>query len=296
LPVILIEHGPGGRPALFESPLRLLVAHHPDEVGTVLAEAEAARLAGGWIAGYLSYEAGHVFEARLRDRLKPNPGAPLVVLGVFDGPQAADSLVGQAEAQSEDVLLAPLQPLVSRVQYEAAFARLQAYIGAGDCYQVNLTFPMQTRLLSGLPLGLYGALRKCQSVGFGAFIDLPMGPVIISRSPELFFQVRDGVIESRPMKGTAPRSPDAHEDLRLKAELAASEKVQAENLMIVDLLRNDIARVSQIGSVRVPELFGIESFATVRTCPEPRKSPEYTAFKWGCIRPNIADRPASSRR
>lgn len=263
MPVILIEHGPGGRPALFESPVRLLVAYHPEEVAPVLAEAEAARLAGGWIAGYLGYEAGHMFEARLRCSLKPDPGAPLVALGVFEGPQAADDLIARAEAQCENVLLAPLRPQVSRVQYEAAFARLQAYIGSGDCYQVNLTFPMETRLFSGLALGLYGALRVRQSVGFGAFIDLTEGPVIISRSPELFFRVRDGVIESRPMKGTAPRSPDAREDMRLKTELAASAKVQAENLMIVDLLRNDIARVSRIGSVRVPELFAIDSYATV---------------------------------
>ncbi len=263
MPVILIEHGPGGHPALFDAPRRLLVANHPEEVGPVLAEAEAARLAGGWIAGYLGYEAGHVFEERLRDSLKPDPGAPLVALGVFAGPEAAANLIAQAEAQSDNVLLAPLLPQVSRLQYEAAFARLQAYIGSGDCYQVNLTFPMETRLLSGLALGLYGALRMRQSVGFGAFIDLSEGPVIISRSPELFFRVRDGVIESRPMKGTAPRSPDAREDMRLRTELAASEKVQAENLMIVDLLRNDIARVSRIGSVRVPELFGIDSYATV---------------------------------
>ena len=230
----------------------------------MLERAEAARRAGAWVAGYLAYEAGYAFEPRLRPCLKPDAGAePLVLLAICDAPEPAAAIQAQATAAADAVRLDPPVPLVSRADYDAAMARLLAYIAAGDCYQVNLTFPMGSRLAAGSALGLYGALRARQDVGFGAFVDLGVGPVIISRSPELFFDLRDGVIESRPMKGTAPRSPDPAEDARLAAALSESDKVLAENLMIVDLLRNDIGRISQIGSVSVPELFAVESFATV---------------------------------
>jgi para-aminobenzoate synthetase component 1 len=140
------------------------------------------------------------------------------------------------------------------------------YIGAGDCYQVNLTFPMQASLQAGTPLGLYGALRARQSVGHGAYVDLgpSAGPVLVSRSPELFLRLTpEGRIEARPMKGTAPRDPDPVRDGELAEDLRASEKGQAENLMIVDLLRNDISRIARVGSVRVPRLFAVESYATL---------------------------------
>ena len=260
--MILIEHGPKGRPALFDTPRQRLRAQTLDEVLPVLEQAEAARRAGYWVAGYLAYEAGYAFEPRLA-RLWSPQSAPLVYLEVLDAPQSADQIIAQAAQAAQSACLAPLTPMITRAAYDAAFAKLQDYISAGDCYQINLTFPVDTALTSGTPLALYGALRAHQPVGYGAFIDPGDGTAIVSRSPELFFQVTDGVLESRPMKGTAPRSDTPQEDARLKAELAASEKVQAENLMIVDLLRNDIGRMSRIGSVRVPELFAIESFATV---------------------------------
>jgi para-aminobenzoate synthetase component 1 len=154
-------------------------------------------------------------------------------------------------------------PRAARGDYAQAFDKLMAYIAAGDCYQVNLTFPLAAQLTSGSGPGLYAALRARQQVGFGAYLDLGAGPVVLSCSPELFFTLQDGVVESRPMKGTAPRGATPAADRALRDGLAASEKVQAENLMIVDLLRNDIARISEIGSVEVPELFAIDSFATV---------------------------------
>jgi len=261
--VIVIEHGPQGKPALFESPRELLVAWQPQDVRPVLARAERARRQGAWIAGYLAYEAGHVFEERLHSSLKADGSAPLVVLGCYDAPASADAVLQQAAETAAAARLAPLRPVVDQAAYDHAFARLQDYIAAGDCYQINLTFPLETALVSGTGLGLYGALRARQSVGFGAFIDVGTGPAIISRSPELFFHVTGGIIESRPMKGTAPRSPDPVRDAALLQELLDSEKSQAENLMIVDLLRNDIARISEVGSVHVPELFAIDSFATV---------------------------------
>jgi len=143
-------------------------------------------------------------------------------------------------------------------------ARVLDYIAAGDCYQVNLTFPLAARLLSGDAAGLYGLLRRGGQAGHGAFVDTGAGPAIVSLSPELFFRLdASGRIEARPMKGTRPRDADPARDRALAAELAANPKDRAENLMIVDLLRNDIGRISRPGSVRVPALHVVESYATV---------------------------------
>ena len=190
------------------------------------------------------------------------PG-PLLALGVFDGPGDAAPVLAQAAAEAGAARLSRLRRGISRAAYGAAFAKVADYIAAGDCYQINLTFPLSARLEAGTALGLYGKLRARQAVGYGVYADLGAGPVVISRSPELFFRVEGGVISARPMKGTAPRDPDPVRDAALAAELAASEKARAENLMIVDLLRNDIARMSEVGSVKVPELFAVEPFATV---------------------------------
>ena len=261
--MIVIEHGPGGRAAVFAQPRALFVAHEADEVAMALAAAEDARQRGAWIAGYIAYEAGYALEPRLAARMPEGRRGPLVCLAAFEGPEEAAAALTQAAEAGRRVRLEPLQPCVTPEAYGKAFVRVQGYIAAGDCYQINLTFPIASRLSGGTALGLYGALRVGQPVGYGAFVDLGVGPVVVSRSPELFFRVTGGVIESRPMKGTAPRSDDPVEDAGLAAALQASEKDRAENLMIVDLLRNDIARMSQVGSVKVPELYAVESFATV---------------------------------
>jgi para-aminobenzoate synthetase component 1 len=154
------------------------------------------------------------------------------------------------------------EPLVSREDYDRAIGRVLDYIAAGDCYQVNLTFPLEARL-SGDPWDLFQRLREAHPVGHGAFVDLGVEPAVVSLSPELFVRVSGGRIETRPMKGTAPRGTDPVRDAALAADLQASEKARAENLMIVDLLRNDLSRVARAGSVRVPSLFAIEPYATV---------------------------------
>jgi len=260
--VILCEHGPGGVAALFAGAVQVVQAERLDEVAPALAALDAARSQGRWVAGWIGYEAGLAFEPRLAALVKPAPG-PLLAFGIFDGPQAAGPLLAEAASGAAAVRLDLAEPVVSRPAYEAAFDRVQAYIAAGDCYQINLTFPLRTRLRAGTPLGLYGALRRRQAVGYGAYADLG-GPVVISRSPELFLRLdAGGRIEARPMKGTAPRDPDPVRDAELASELRASGKAQAENLMIVDLLRNDIARIARMGSVRVPELYAVDSFATL---------------------------------
>jgi para-aminobenzoate synthetase component 1 len=262
--VILLEHGPGGTPALFTAPRDVIVAHTPRDVAIALARAEAARAAGAWVAGYVGYEAGYALEPKLARLMPRRRKGPLVALGVFDGPQDADPVLARAAAEGRATAMTAPEPLVGRRAYGNAARKVLAYIAAGDCYQVNLTFPMAARLIAGTPLGLYGAFRRTGAVGHGAYVDLGVGPVVVSRSPELFFQVRaDGRIQARPMKGTRPRGRNAAEDAAIVAELQAAEKDRAENLMIVDLLRNDISRLAEIGSVKVPALFAVESYATV---------------------------------
>lgn len=262
--VILVEHGPSGDPVLFAQPREVISAIRPAEVTRALARAERARAAGAWVAGYVAYEAGYALEPKLGDLMPRRRQGPLLVLGVFDGPQAADGFLAEAAEAGKQSWITPPQPVVSRLRYDAAMARVLAYIAAGDCYQVNLTFPMTARLLSGSAQGLYGALRRTGAVGHGAYVDLGVGPVVVSRSPELFFRLdAGGRIVTRPMKGTAPRDPDPARDAAIAAALQASVKDRAENLMIVDLLRNDISRLAKVGTVKVPALFAMEKYSTV---------------------------------
>lgn len=264
--MILLEDGPDGQAALFERARETVVVWNPQDLAPALARLDAARGAGAFVAGYLSYEAGYGMEPRLAALLPKDRSTPLLAMAVCDAPIAADAALARAAEAAGQVALGPPEPLVRQAAYDRAFARVKAYIAAGDCYQINLTFPMRAVLSAGSPLGLYGALRQRQAVRHGAFVDLGpgAGPVIISRSPELFLRLTaTGRIEARPMKGTAPRDPDPVRDAELAEELRASAKGQAENLMIVDLLRNDIARIARIGSVKVPKLFAIESYATV---------------------------------
>jgi para-aminobenzoate synthetase component 1 len=193
---------------------------------------------------------------------RKRPG-PLVALGVFDAPLAAGPGLERAAEEGRLTRMTAPAPLVGRRAYGTAAGRVVDYIAAGDCYQVNLTFPMTAQLVSGTALGLYGAFRRTGAVGHGAYVDLGVGPVVVSRSPEMFFRVEGGRIVSRPMKGTRPRGRDAAEDATIIAELQGAEKDRAENLMIVDLLRNDISRLSKVGTVKVPALYAIESYATV---------------------------------
>jgi len=262
--VILLEYGPLGAPVVFDRPQEVILARVPGEVAPALARAEAARARGGWIAGYVAYEAGYALEPKLRRLMPRRRAGPLVALGVFGPPGDAGAALDRAAEEGQGSAMLPPVPGVGRRAYGGAMAKVLAYIAAGDCYQVNLTFPMRSRLVSGTPLGLYGALRRTGAVGHGAFVDLGVGPVVVSRSPELFFSLdAGGRIAARPMKGTRPRDADPVADATLKAELLASAKDRAENLMIVDLLRNDISRLAEVGSVRVPALYAVESYATV---------------------------------
>ena len=251
---------------LFEAPRETFVAHRPDQVEAVLAAAEEARRAGGELAGYVAYEAGLALEERLRPLAEARSGGagPLVWLGLFDAPEriaAADMpdwLTRHAEGGGG---VGPLDPQLSPGGYEEAFARLQEAIRAGDIYQANLTFPLAGNF-TGDPLGLYAALRPAAQAGYGGVV-FDGSHWLLSLSPELFVSLKGREAKAKPMKGTRPRGSDAASDAALAEELAGSVKDKAENLMIVDLMRNDLSRVAEAGSVRVDQPFAIESYPTV---------------------------------
>jgi len=257
---------------LFAGPRAIIAAWTAAEVRPALARAEAARAAGAWLAGYVAYEAGYALEPRLAKLMprwrktsslsKPASG-PLVLFGAFDAPAGAEGTLADSAVLGRITAMTAPRPVIGPRAYDTAARRVFDYIAAGDCYQVNLTFPMRAELVAGTPLGLYGAFRRTGAVGHGAYVDLGVGPVVVSRSPELFFKVQKGKIVTRPMKGTAPRDPDPVRDAAIATALNASVKDRAENLMIVDLLRNDISRLARVGSVKVPALFAMERYSTV---------------------------------
>ncbi|MBP8236623.1 MAG: aminodeoxychorismate synthase component I [Pseudomonas sp.] len=159
-------------------------------------------------------------------------------------------------------LLEPFQSDISEAEYQQCFARIQAYIQAGDCYQVN--FAQRFRApYQGSPWTAYQALRKACPTPFSGYQALPQGGAIISLSPERFLRISAGQVETRPIKGTRPRHADPQQDQAQADALLESRKDRAENLMIVDLLRNDLGRSCRTGSVRVPELFALESYPNV---------------------------------
>ncbi len=261
--MILVEHGPGEGPALFAAPKRVIAAWRPAEVLPALQRAEAARAKGAWVAGYIAYEAGYALERKLAHLMPRKRSGPLLAFGLYDHPSDAAAMLARAATEGRATTMSAPEPRVSRRAYGNAARKVFDWIAAGDCYQVNLTFPMAAQLVTGTPLGLYGAFRRTGVVGHGAYVDLGVGPVVVSRSPELFFRIERGKIVTRPMKGTRPRGKDAAEDAAIIAGLRADEKDKAENLMIVDLLRNDISRLAKVGSVNVPALYAIESYSTV---------------------------------
>lgn len=262
---ILLEDGPDGQAQVFANPEQVICAWEMEDVARAFDRIEAARAAGKWLAGFASYELGYALEPKLSALMPTGRRSPLLCFGVFEGPDEAAKrdLAHRAIRDQGGAFLDVPVPVWSEADYRTAFEAVNGYICSGDFYQTNLTFPMVSRY-RGEALGLYARLRALQPVKYGGVVNLGAGPVLISRSPELFFKVDDaGVISTRPMKGTVPRGKDAAEDEKLIEWLAADPKNRAENLMIVDLLRNDISRVSEIGSVHVPELFTVESYATV---------------------------------
>jgi para-aminobenzoate synthetase component 1 len=253
---IRFDQGPMGPGTCFETPVRLIRADGPEDIPAAFAALEEARAAGHWLAGYATYELGYALEPKLAGRMPEDRRLPLLCFGVYGE-------LSQQPLAEGPVELGEAAPRWDEARYGEAFQVVNENIGKGDIYQANLTFPLDVTA-SGSSEALYAALALRQPVGHGALVQQDGLPDLLSRSPELFFCTdADGVIETRPMKGTQPRSEDEAEDARRRDFLRNDEKNRAENLMIVDLLRNDISRVAETGSVRVPELFAVETYATV---------------------------------
>lgn len=252
---------------LFENPRQIFVARRAEEVADVLAAADAARReSGGTLAGYIAYEAGLALEPKLAPLADERSGAagPLVWLGLFDRAEeiAAGEVPGWLASRAEgDASLGPMEPQLSTGGYAAAFENLQEAIRAGDIYQVNLTYQL-AGAYRGDPVALYAALRPTAEAGYGGLL-FDGSHWLLSLSPELFVSLRGDAAKVKPMKGTRPRGAAPAADRAMAEELAGSVKDKAENLMIVDLMRNDLSRVAEAGSVRVEAPFTVESYPTV---------------------------------
>lgn len=240
---------------VFDDPVDVLRATTIAEVIPVLDAAERHARAGGWAVGMVTYEAAPAFDAALA--VTPPGALPLAWFALFD--RARDA--GASPDASGHISLAGSSGDIGESDHARRVGRITDYIAAGDVYQVNLTLPFRAATTAA-PLALYDGMRAAQRGGYGAYLDLGDAQVM-SASPELFFERRGALVTSRPMKGTAPRGLDSADDLARRDALCRSVKERAENVMIVDLVRNDLGRIARIGSVCVPSLFKTERYPGV---------------------------------
>ncbi len=263
------DRWPENTSLLLTQPESVCIAHDEAEVADVLRFIDAQQGRGRYVAGYLAYEAGAAFglATKIADGV---PSIPIAWMAAYapetvtyrsphpDSEAADDAKVGD-DSEAVEVLPASLD--VSYEEYVDAIARVREFIAAGDTYQVNYT--VRARFdLHRHPLQYFLERAHSHPVPYGAYIDLGDAQVI-SLSPELFLQRYGDIIESRPMKGTRPRGVRPADDIALAYELIGSEKDRAEDLMIVDMVRNDLGRVCVPGSVYVPALYTVEPYRTV---------------------------------
>ena len=264
---VLLDNSSGrGAPSqLFTAPKEIIVAETPEDVPAAFARLEAGRAAGLHAAGFFSFELGYVLEPKLAPLMPAERKVPLLWFGLYEAPK----LLSEADVdrwlsthtKSGSYQFSNVTRAWTKEEYVARFERVQEKIRAGDIYQLNLTFKARFRL-SGSPLTFYRDLRQRQRVAYGGIVDT--GEVtVLTASPELFVEMKDRTIETRPMKGTSPRGGTPEADAAVRQVLSSDVKQRAENLMIVDLMRNDIGRISEIGSVHVTDLFTVETYRTL---------------------------------
>lgn len=265
---MLFGQGPGRKQAglFFSSPCGEIICNHAEDIQLFFKRIEEKLLRGYYLAGYFTYEFGYAWE---KAGVPPvSPIRPLAWMGVFNTPFHVnpdclrDLLKRDTSAASwPDYWLRPPIPSQLPSEYKKNIKRIQKYIAAGDTYQVNYTFPLRTRI-HGNNAALFMDMLKQQPVGYSAFLR-GGGRTVISLSPELFFERQGEMIVTRPMKGTAERPRDSQTDSDVRRSLAHSPKNRAENLMIVDLLRNDLGRLCAPGSIHVSRLFKVETYRTL---------------------------------
>jgi para-aminobenzoate synthetase/4-amino-4-deoxychorismate lyase len=248
-PFVLLDGWGGGEARLYRAPVEIVEARQVDEVRPALARLRCAERDA---VGFLAYEAGHALEPKLA-ALAPETGEmPLLWFGLFDAPESVDL---ERLPSPDGAWAGPPCPRIEREAYVAAVDAVLAHTLEGDLYQANLTFEADVAT-AGHPLALYAGLRRRARAGWGGVV-FTGTRWMLSFSPELFFTLEAGRITARPMKGTAPAGADPE-------MLRSDPKQRAENLMIVDLLRNDLSRVAARASVQVPSLFDVELYPTVQ--------------------------------
>lgn len=270
LPTALVDFpGVAGQPGAprqrwrFERPVRWLVAHDPSQVAGLLDAAHALSQQGQWCVGWVAYEAAPGLNPHLPVKALP-PGQPYAVWATFD-----QALPWHEDATALPWSAGPWQADLDEPAMVAQVERIRALIRAGEVYQINLTSQLRGPF-GGEPSALwpfFQALRRSQPEGYSLMLDARAAcrapGAVLSVSPELFFDWDGHTLTTRPMKGTAARHADAQADTQAAQHLLSSPKERAENLMIVDLLRNDLSRIAQVGSVKVPSLFDVQALPTV---------------------------------
>ncbi len=237
------------------NPVRVLIGRALDEVVPTLAEADSCVAQGQIAAGFVAYEAAPAFDSALE--CHPPGDFPLVWIAIFN----RDAAAIPSDDAGGNYRFGSWRSGISKPDYLDALRTIRRWIAAGETYQVNYTYP-STATFDGDPFAAYHALRRAQGGGHTAYADTGRFQVA-SASPELFFRLDDSVVTSRPMKGTRPRGLWTKQDVRNADDLHASEKDRAENVMIVDMIRNDLGRIAESGSVSVAELFAVERYSTV---------------------------------
>jgi len=245
---------------LFHSPVEILAAYTPDDIPVVFRKVEEQLRKKKWVAGFVSYECGYHFDSILSVFNKTST-LPLLWFGVYDTPIELDAQLLNTIGPSAKTDIHHAQFSLEKSEYLRKINQLKKYITDGDTYQVNFTGRVEFEL-SGDPKDLFFELRRKQHVPFGAYINLGVTK-ILSFSPELFFRRAGRSIVTKPMKGTCKRGRTTTEDAQFSEWLRNDEKNRSENLMIVDLLRNDIGKICESGSVHVSEMYSIERYETV---------------------------------
>ncbi len=250
---MLIRDPLGKRWLEFTQPRRILATHSHRHVLELLQEAQSFRQSGAWIAGMVSYDAAAGMDAALTAR--HDRDFPLVWLGVYHSPRVLEDLpVRTSEAEPTD-----WHSSIDALTYRNAIDAIRGYIAAGDTYQVNFSYRLRCRWECDT---LAWFTRRAAAAPYAAYLDMDRWQAA-SLSPELFFQWRDGILQTRPMKGTAPRGLSWSADRRAARALARSAKNRAENAMIVDMARHDLGRIAPVGSVRVAQAFALEKLPYV---------------------------------
>ena len=244
-----------GRWLVLHDPARIVEARTPEHVSPAITEVERlTRDAGYYAAGYLSYEAGAAFGLGSGRRAP----SPLAWFALFDPASVCEADTIPA---SEPYRLGEVRPSLTRESFDAAFARIKTYLADGDSYQVNFTFKMRGPF-EGDALSLFKDLVRAQESGYSAYLNTG-DHAICSASPELFLALDGLEILARPMKGTAPRGRTPAEDANARDGLHHSAKDRAENVMVVDMVRNDLGRIAEVGTVETLELFSVERYPNV---------------------------------